>query len=82
MAPDASADDIIDSLDGCVSAHISVNDGEVIDILDSINLTSEQLKQILQICNKGFQISLSERMPSDSYQAIIDYIRERLSRCS
>lgn len=81
-SPDSSVNDIIDSLDNFVEQRLSVNDAQVISDLDSIDLTPDQLKRILTICNGGFQMSLAERTRPDSYQAIINYVRDRLSRCA
>lgn len=77
--PDISADDIIDTLDGYVAERLSVNEVQVIDTLDSIDLTEDQLKHILQICQSGYQMSLTERARPETYQAIIAYVRHRLS---
>ncbi len=78
--PDISADDIIDTLGGYVAEHLSVNEVQVIDVLASIELTRDQMSHILQICQSGYQMSLAERTHPGSYQAIIDYVRGRLSR--
>lgn len=82
VSPDSSVDDIIDSLDNLVEQRLSVNDGQVISDLAAIDLTPDQLKRILTICNGGFQMSLTERTRPDAYQAIIDYVRNRLSQCA
>ncbi len=81
-SPDFSVDDIIDSLDNLVAQDLSVNHDQVISDLRLIDLTADQLKRILEICHRGFQMALTEKTRPDSYQAIIGYVRDRLSQCA
>jgi len=76
---DLSIDVIVDSLGDFVDGGYAVNEAEVIGSLESMRLGPGELDRVLRVCERGKQMCLSERMDPTSYDAIISYIRGRLS---
>jgi|GEM_PF-3321841 len=75
---ETSANDVIAALDGFVSLAQPVEETAVIELLHSAKVTPNQLKHVLQLCERGKQMCLSHHVEAGSYVAIIEYVRMRL----